>query len=94
MNLCSENLKLHGFFDVLAFALLTNSSCTNFEQHEFFHSPKNVHLKALLYTFLIMDQKTTQPEALLYMWLQNSYETIMLSPQPTSTQTTTKLWWN
>jgi hypothetical protein len=29
-NLFSENLKLHGFFAVLAFALLSNSSGTNF----------------------------------------------------------------
>ena len=50
MNLCSENLKLHVFFDDLTFALLSNSSCPNFKLHEFFHSPKNVHLKALLFT--------------------------------------------
>ena len=37
------------FFDVFAFALLSDSSCSNFELHEFFHFPKNVHLKALLY---------------------------------------------
>ena len=37
------------FFDDLAFALLSNSSFTNFELHKYFHSPKNVHLKALLY---------------------------------------------
>ena len=50
-NLCSENLKLHGFFfDDLAFALLSiNSRCMNFELYKFFHSPQNVHLKALLY---------------------------------------------
>ena len=36
------------FFDDIAFALLSNSSCMNFELHNFFHSPKNVHLKALL----------------------------------------------
>ena len=47
-NLFSENLKLHGFFHVLNFVLLSNSSCTNFEQHESFHSPKNKHFKALL----------------------------------------------
>ena len=37
------------FSDHLAFTLLSNKSCTNFELHEFFLSPKNVHLKALLY---------------------------------------------
>ena len=37
------------FFDDLAFA--SNSNCTNFELQEFFHFPKNVHLKALLYIF-------------------------------------------
>ena len=36
------------FIDTFAVTLLSNSSCTNFEVHEFFHSPKNVHLKALL----------------------------------------------
>ena len=36
------------FFDDLAFTLLNKKSCTNFELHEFFLSPKNVHLKALL----------------------------------------------
>ena len=35
------------FFNALAFALLSNSSCTNFELHKFFHSSKTVHLKAL-----------------------------------------------
>ena len=39
------------FSDHLAFTLLSNKSCTNFELHEFFLSPKNVHLKALLYLF-------------------------------------------
>ena len=33
------------FFDDIAFALLSNSSCMNFELHEFFHAPQNVHLK-------------------------------------------------
>ena len=36
------------FFDHPALTLLSNKSCTNFELHEFFLSPKNVHLKALL----------------------------------------------
>ena len=36
------------FSDHLAFTLLSNKSCTNFELHEFFLSPKNVHLKASL----------------------------------------------
>jgi hypothetical protein len=42
------------FFDVLAFAFLIKSNCTNFELQKFFHSPKTVHLnlKALLYSFL------------------------------------------
>ena len=35
------------FSDHLAFTLLSNKSCTNFELYEFFLSPKNVHLKAL-----------------------------------------------
>ena len=35
-NLCSENLKRHGFLMILP--LPCNSSCTNFEQHEFFYS--------------------------------------------------------
>ena len=38
--------------DHLAFTLLSNKSCTNFELHEFFLSPKNVHLKTLLYPHL------------------------------------------
>ena len=29
--------------------IISNKSCTNFELHDFFLSPKNVHLKALLY---------------------------------------------
>ena len=37
-----------------------NSSCKNFELHEFFCFPKNVHLKALLYSiFLICFEKNT-----------------------------------
>ena len=51
MNLCSEKLEQHYFFDHLAFTLLSNKSCTNFELHKFFLSQKNVHLKALLYVF-------------------------------------------
>ena len=36
-------------FDDLAIALLSNSSCTNLELQEFFHSLKKVHLEALLH---------------------------------------------
>ena len=36
------------FFDHLAFTLLSNKSCTNFELHKFFLSPKNLHLKAIM----------------------------------------------
>ena len=36
------------FCDHLAFTLLSNKSCTNFEQQDFFISPQNVYLKALL----------------------------------------------
>ena len=36
------------FSDHLAFTLLNNKSCTNFEQHGLFLPPKKVHLKALL----------------------------------------------
>ena len=39
------------FCDHLAFALLSNKSCENFELRNFFLSPQNVHLKALLYYF-------------------------------------------
>ena len=34
---------------LLPLPLLSNSCCTYFELHEFCYSPKNVHLKALLY---------------------------------------------
>ena len=33
---------------------LSHKSCTNFELHKFFLSPKYVHLKALLYWFTIL----------------------------------------
>ena len=37
------------FLDVLAFVLLNNPCCMNFELHNSLHSPQNMHLKALLY---------------------------------------------
>ena len=54
MNLCSKNLEQRAaqFSDHFAFNLLSNISCMNFELHEFFLSPKNVHLKALVFIYL------------------------------------------
>ena len=36
MNLCSKNLEQYGFFDHLAFTLLSNKSCTNLSCTSFF----------------------------------------------------------
>ena len=44
------------FSDHLAFTLLSNKSCTNFELHEFSLSPKNVLLKALLYSDIYVSE--------------------------------------
>ena len=45
----------------VAFALLSNSSCTNFELHESFHSPKSVHLKAFSVVFQLSAQYIVRP---------------------------------
>ena len=50
-NSCRENLKLHSYL-----MFLPLSYCTNFELQEFFHSPKNVHLKGLLYMYPVSTQ--------------------------------------
>ena len=48
-NLCRENLEQHGFLIVMPSLYYVKKSWRNFELHDFFLSPKNVHLKALLY---------------------------------------------
>ena len=49
------------------FALVSNSSCTNFELHMFNHSPKNVHLKALLYRLFDLLQCTAVDQVGMYL---------------------------
>ena len=69
-------------FDDLVFALLSNSSCTNFELHAFFLVPKTMHLKALLYfTFAIYnDMVSTNMQCLLPHDTKQLIDYLLIAP--------------